>query len=80
MVKLKSCCEGLRTERLLVAFRYLRGNEGGAILARDLPPDQTCLCLPRIGKTHFDKRFRNREEVQEAYDRAHRLRAGVWCW
>ncbi len=47
----------------------LEGNGGGVVLAKDLPPFRLPLS-PDDWNDHFDKRFRSREDVQEAYDRA----------
>ncbi len=47
----------------------LARNEGGTILAKDLPPVRLPLS-PNDWRDHFEQRFRKSEDVQEAYDRA----------
>ena len=47
----------------------LEKNEGCAILAKDLPPIRLPVS-PEDWKNHFDKGFREKEDVQKSYDRA----------
>lgn len=60
---------GPQNREVACQVSLLERNEGCAILAKALPPVK----LPVSSedwKNHFDKRFRDREDVQEAYDRA----------
>ena len=61
---------GPQNREVACRVSLLERNGGGAILAKDLPPINLPVS-PEDWKTHFDKRFRDREDVQEAYDRAH---------
>ena len=61
--------QGPQNREVACRVSLLEGNGGVAILAEDLPPLRLPVS-PEDWKDHFDKRFRNREEVQEAYDRA----------
>ena len=61
--------QGPQNREVACRVSLLERNEGGAILAKDLPPVRLPLS-PNDWKDHFDKRFRDREDVQEAYDRA----------
>ena len=60
---------GPQNREVACRVTLLERNEGGAILAKDLPPVKLPVS-PEDWQDHFDKRFRNREDVQEAYDRA----------
>ena len=61
--------QGPQNREVACRVSLLEGNGGGAILAKDLPPLRLPVS-PEDWKDYFDNRFRNREEVQEAYDRA----------
>ena len=60
---------GPQNREVACRVSLLERNRGGAILAKDLPPVKLPVS-PGDWKDHFDKRFRDREDVQEAYDRA----------
>ena len=60
---------GPQNREVACRISLLEGNGGGVILAKDLPPVRLPLS-PEDWNDHFDKRFRRREDVQEAYDRA----------
>ena len=61
--------QGPQNREVACRVSLLERNEGGSILAKDLPPVRLPVS-PEDWKEHFDKGLRNREEVQEAYDRA----------
>ena len=61
--------QGPQNREVACRISLLERNEGGAILAKDLPPVKLPVS-PEDWRNHFDKRFRDREDVQEAYDRA----------
>ena len=61
--------QGPQNREVACRVSLLEGNGGGAILAKDLPPVKLPVS-PEDWKGHFDKRFRDRDDVQEAYDRA----------
>ena len=60
---------GPRNQKVMSRVSFLDRNEGDVILAMDLPPVRLPVS-PEDWKNHFDNRFRDREAVQEAYDRA----------
>lgn len=60
---------GPKNQEIASRVSLLERNEKGAILTKDLPPFRLPVS-PEDWKNHFDKGFREREDVQEAYDRA----------
>ena len=61
--------QGPQNREVTCRVSLLDRNGGGAILAKKLPPVRLPVS-PDDWKDHFDQRFREREDVQEAYDRA----------
>lgn len=61
---------GPQNRKVACRVSLFERNGGGAILAKDLPPARLPVS-PEDWKNHFDKRFREREDVQEAYDWAY---------